>query len=152
MKKIFIFMMLLGLLLMSNNKEEVVLVNKEIENEEMVVVLVTIPGLNTNNFSNYFDDNVKVIGVYPEVNILYKNKIGDMYYEFNGNSIKDNLNKFSNYYKTMLKKHNFYNDLTQINYLGINIEKVRVYVNSDTLDNFIHGCTNCEYKKTSTLN
>lgn len=149
MKKIFIFMVLILIILMPNTKEEAVFVNKEIINDEMVIVLLSVPGLNTNNFVNYFSEDIKIIGIYPYVNVLYKNKIGNMYYEFNNESVKENINRFSKYYKNKLKKNNFNNDLNLINYTGINIDKVKVYVNGDILKKFIHSCSKCKYEKTS---
>ena len=147
MKKIFILVFLFLILLLLNDKDEVALVNKEITNDEMFVVLLSIPGLNTNNFVNYFDNDIKIIGIYPAVNILYKNKIGNVYYEFNSGGIKKNINDFTKFYKNKLKKNNFNNDLNLINYRGINIDKVEVYVNNDILKNFIYKCTKCKYEK-----
>lgn len=150
MKKIVISIFLFLILLMLNTKEEAVFVNKEIINDEMVIVLLSVPGLNTNNFVNYFSGDIKIIGIYPYVNVLYKNKIGNMYYEFNNESVKENINQFSKYYKDKLKKNNFNNDLNLINYTGINIDKVKVYVNGDILKKFINSCSKCKYEKTST--
>lgn len=149
MKKIFKLLFIVFMLAILSNKEETMLVNNEIEDDEMVTVLLTVPGLNTNNFTNYFDDSIEIVGIYPKVNLLYKKKIGDMYYAFNGSSVKQNINNFSKHYKNVLKKNSFNEDLTRINYNGISIEKVIVYVNDELLQNFIHRCKSCEYEKTS---
>lgn len=151
MKKIFILGLIVVVvtLIALTNEEETIVVNSELEDNEMLTVLLTVPGLNSNNFTNYFDDSIEIIGIYPEVNMLYKKKIGNMFYIFNKNSIKQDINSFIKYYKGVLKKHNFNNDLVLIDYNGINIEKVKVYVSGEKLEDFIRGCSSCKYEKTS---
>ena len=91
MKKIIILVILIITLTILTNKEEVIVVNSNLDSNEMMTVLLIIPGLTTNNFTNYFDDNIEVIGIYPKVNALYKDRIGNMYYQFNKNNIKQDI-------------------------------------------------------------
>lgn len=149
MKKIFLVITILITLILFTNKEEVMLVNNQLDSNEMVTVLINIPGLNTNNFSNYFDGNIEIIGIYPKVNMLYKEKIGNMYYQFNKNNIKQDITSFTKYYKGVLEKNKFNNDLILINYNGISIESVKAYINGDNLENFMRKCNGCKYEKTS---
>lgn len=149
MKKIFIIVTILIMLILLTNKEEVMVVNNELDSNEMGTVLINIPGLTTNNFTNYFDGSIEIIGIYPKVNMLYKEKIGNMYYQFNKNNIKQDITNFSKYYKGVLEKNKFNNDLILINYNGINIEKVSVYISGDNLEKFMRKCNGCKYEKTS---
>ena len=102
MKKIFLVITTLITLILFTNKEEVRVVNNELNSIEMETILINIPGLTTSNFSNYFDDNIEIIGIYPKVNMLYKEKIGNMYYQFNKNNIKQDILNFTKYYKSVL--------------------------------------------------
>lgn len=147
MKKILLIILLILILVMSN-KEEAIVVSNEVDNDEMITVLVYIPGLTTNNFNNYFDDTVEIIGIYPKVNVLYKEKIGDMFYQFNMSNVKKDINNFTKKYKKVLQTNNFTNDLILINYNGIGIEKVKVYISNKNLKLFMINCNNCEYEKT----
>lgn len=147
MKKILLIILLILILVMSN-KEDTIVVSNEVDNDEMITVLVYIPGLTTNNFNNYFDDTVEIIGIYPKVNVLYKEKIGDMFYQFNMSNVKKDINNFTKKYKKVLQTNNFTNDLILINYNGIGIEKVKVYISNKNLKLFMINCNNCEYEKT----
>ena len=147
MKKMILLMVLIITLIILTNKEEVMVVNNELDSNEMETILIYIPGLNTNNFSNYFDGSIEIIGIYPKVNMLYKEKIGNMYYQFNKNNIKQDITTFTKHYKSVLEKNKFNNDLILINYNGISIESVKVYISGDNLENFMRKCNGCKYEK-----
>lgn len=149
MKKILVLTIIMIILFSVTNKEKVIMVNSELETDEMITVLLTIPGLNTNNFTNYFDNSIEIIGIYPKINLIYQKKIGNMFYTFDKVNIKQNINSFSKYFKNVLEKYNFNNDLILINYNGINIDKVKLYISSDDLNKFMKNCNNCKYEKTS---
>lgn len=149
MKKIFILIAVIIILIILTDREETMIVNSELNDSEMMIVLLIVPGLNSNNFTNYFDDSIEIIGIYPEVNMLYKKKIGNMFYTFNKNNVKQDINNFIKHYKNVLKQHNFNNDLIMSNYNGINIEKVKVYLNGEMLEDFMRKCNNCKYEKIS---
>ena len=149
MKKIFLVTIILITLILFTNKEDVMVVNNELDSNEMETILINIPGLNTNNFSNYFDGSIEIIGIYPKVNMLYKERIGNMYYQFNKNNIKQDITSFIKYYRSVLEKNNFNNDLILINYNGISIEIVKVYISGDNLEKFMRDCNGCRYEKTS---
>ena len=46
-------------------------------------------------------------------------------------------------------KNNFNNDLTMIDYNGINIERVKLYIEAEELKTFLKQCGKCSYEKTS---
>lgn len=149
MKKMILLIVILITLILLTNKEEVIVVNSELDSNEMMNILLSIPGLNTNNFTSYFSDNIEIIGIYPKVNVLYKERLGNMFYQFNKNSIKQDIINFSKYYKSILEKNKFNNDLILINYNGISIEKVSVYISGADLETFMKKCNSCKYEKTS---
>lgn len=148
MKKILIFLIFLTLILLCNYKEEVYPAFNY-DDDEILIVNIIITNLNTNNFYDYFDENIDIIGIYPKVNSLYKNKIGTMFYSFSQNNIKSNITSFIKYYKKVLKKNNFTNDLILIDYNGVYIEKVKVCINYKELLYFLGNCSNCIYEKIS---
>ena len=98
MKKIIWLILVLITLSLLTKEEEAIVVNSELDSNEMMNVLITIPSLNTNNFANYFDGSIEIIGIYPKVNMLYKERIGNMYYQFNKNNIKQDITSFIKYY------------------------------------------------------
>ncbi len=149
MKRFLIVLIFLTILFLVNYKEEYIYPVFDYNEEEMLTVNIFIPNLNTNNFYDYFDEHIDIIGIYPKVNILYKNKIGAMFYSFSQNSLKTNITSFVKYYKKTLKKNNFTNDLVLCDYNGINIEKVKVHISYEELKYFIGNCYNCIYEKIS---
>lgn len=148
-KYIAIFIMIFLFFIVNNSKEKTAVSVFSYNEAEMLLINVVIPNLNTNNFNDYFDDSTIIIGIYPKINMLYKDKIGNMFYSFNKNNIKNNLNSFIKYYKSVLKKNNFVNDLVLSDYSGINIWKVKVYVNSYELNDLLNKCSGCTYEKIS---
>lgn len=149
MKKVLILVVILFLIIVCNNDSEQTRMVFEYNNEDMLTVNILIPGLNTKNFENYFDDYVEIIGVYPKINLVYKNKLGNIFYIFNQNNIKDDLFSLTKYYKNILRKNNFNNDLILSDYNGINIEKVMVFLTPQKLNKILKECTNCSYEKIS---
>lgn len=149
MKKYLVILIILIVLLMENFNKQEVLPVFDYNEEEMLIANIIISNLNTNNFYYYFDEQINIVGIYPKVNMLYKDKIGNMFYRFSSNSIKYNINTFIKYYKNTLKKNNYTNDLVLSEYNGINIERVQVYISYDELKQFLDDCNNCSYEKIS---
>ncbi len=149
MKKYFVLIVILVLLVMCNNNSEQIQMVFDYNEKDMVTANILIPNLNTENFDSYFDDYVEVIGVYPKINLIYKNKVGNIFYTFNQNNIKSDLLSFTKYYKNILKKNNFSNDLILSDYNGISIEKVRVFLTYEKLDEILKKCNGCSYEEVS---
>lgn len=146
MKKIFVVLtIILILIILTENEEETLVVSNIIDSDEMIEVTITVPGLSTKNFSNYFDDDVEIIGIYPKINLAYKDKVKVNFYQFSKGNISENINAFSRYYKSILKKNNFNNDLVLTDYNGVGIEKVKLYVDNKYLNEFMKKCSNCSY-------
>ena len=150
MKKIVILVIILIVfLIFSKDQDNLVMVNK-LDNidDNMAVVYFYIPNLSTKNIINYFDDNSNIIGLYPYVNPIYKKKTGDMFYGFNNQSLKKNINNFIKIYKTKLINNNFNSDAIMIEYNGIKIEAVKAYMNKKDIKSFLKKCKNCNYSLT----
>lgn len=149
MKKFLILVVFLFLIIVCNNGSEQTQMVFEYDEEEMLTANILIPGLNTKNFENYFNDYVEIIGVYPKINLVYKNKIGNIFYTFNQNNMKDDLSSLTKYYKNILRKNNFISDLVLSDYNGVNIEKVRVFLTYQKLNEILRECNDCSYEKIS---
>ena len=144
MKKVFLILIII-IIIITNKKENVVVVNSIIDSDNMIEVTIVVPGLNTKNFSNYFDNDVEIIGIYPRINLLYKDRVTVKFYQFSKGTVADNIYDFERYYKMVLKKNNFNSDLVLIDYNGIGIEKVKLYVDNKYLNEFVKKCPNCSY-------
>lgn len=87
--------------------------------------------LNTNNLLNYFNDqNIKIIGLYPNLNKIYdenlKSKLN--YYSFNPlYDNRANVIDFTNNYVILLKNNNYIEQANMVYFDGINIDKILVY-------------------------
>ena len=92
--------------------------------------------LNTNNFIEYFN-GINVISIYPKLNPIYKDKIGNIYYKFIGNNTVDEIEIFKYKYKQTIKK-NSYPDYNYLYFSSINIDKVLIYINNKDLNDFIN--------------
>jgi len=152
MKRIlFVFVVLLVSILIVNKKDNTILVNNTLDNIEngSQIFYLNIPNLTTKNIFNYFNDENIILGIYPYVNPLYKKRVGNMFFNFDSKSLNSNVTRFISHYKTVLRKNNFNNDLTMVDYNGIKIEKVKLYMDGNELTRFLRQCSKCSYEKTS---
>ena len=146
MKKIYLLLAIITvLIIITNRKEKVLVVNSVIDSDNMVEATIVVPGLSTKNFSSYFDNDDEIIGIYPKINLLYKDRVSVKFYQFSKSTVTDNINDFIRYYKNILKKNNFNDDLVLVDYNGIIIEKVKLYVDNKYLNEFMKKCPNCSY-------
>lgn len=150
MKKLIIIGFILAIFLIFNKGEESLTVGNILETDinGTQIIYLSIPNLNTRNINNYFNEDNNIIGIYPYVNPIYKNKMGNMFYNFKKKSLTDNINAFTKYYKEILSRNNFNNDLIMIDYKGINIEKIKLYMRREEIETFMNKCQKCTYKKT----
>ena len=149
MKKILVIITIVVMIsIFSFKKQESLESVFDYNEEDNLVLNIYIPNLDTNNFKNYFDNEIEIIGIYPKINMIYKNKLGNLFYLFTGNNLEENINNFTKYYKGVLKKNNFSNDLILSDYNGIKIEKVKVITTSFILNKMLERCNNCSYEKT----
>lgn len=152
MKKVIIVLVILIIsILIVNKKDDTILVSNTLDSIDQGshIFYLIIPNLTTKNFFNYFNDESDIIGIYPYVNPLYKSKIGNMFFGFDNKSLNSNINKFVKHYKNTLKNNNFNNDLVMVDYNGVNIWKVKLYIEANELKELLKTCSGCKYEKTS---
>lgn len=134
MKKFLIFLIFLSVFLLykveSNSKYSYL-----IDDYSYNIYSISIDGLNTNNFLDYFND-IAVISIYPFVNPIYLSNIGDVKYTFRSSNINNEVNKFKDSYLKLIKK-NSYSDYNYLYMNGVSLSKVDVYISGNQLYYFL---------------
>lgn len=146
MKKIIYILIILTLIILINVKTENVMPVMDYDTSDYITGYLFIPGLTTKTIGNYFDSN-NIVALYPYINPLYKSKINYTYFPFTYESIKINIDRFTNYYKRTLDKNNLSNELININYSGIKIEKLKVIILSSELNKMLRNCKDCYFEQ-----
>lgn len=98
---------------------------------------LTFENLSTNNISLYFS-NINIVKIYPYVNPIYSDKIGELFYEVRGYNLSDEINNFKEKYLNLIKK-NSYLDYNYLYTNGINISKMDVYISDKDLYDIINS-------------
>lgn len=135
MKKIFLLLIICILLSTMTTKSYIIYhipKNDNIYN----IYTISIENLNTKNFTNYFQ-KTKINKIYPKINPIYKNMIGNISYKFKTNNINQELNTFKKSYLKLIKK-NSYTDYNYIYVNGINIEKVEIQATEEEINKIIN--------------
>ena len=96
-----------------------------------------VDGLNTNNFLSFFSD-VNIIKIYPYINPIYKDRIGDFFYKVDGSDLNYEINTFKENYLSLIKK-NSYLDYNYLYLNGIGIDRVDIYTSGSDLYNFLNS-------------
>lgn len=132
MKKIFLVIIIIFLISITNVKSN--FYDYLISDDSYGLYSLYVEGLNTNNFLSYFSD-INVIRIYPYINPIYRDRIGEVSYEFDSSNISYEIEIFKNKYLSLIKKNSYldYNYL----YLNINIDRVDVYMSGSDLYNFL---------------
>lgn len=132
MKKIFLVIIIIFLISITNVKSN--FYDYLISDDSYGLYSLYVEGLNTNNFLSYFSD-INVIRIYPYINPIYRDRIGEVSYEFDSFNISYEIEIFKNKYLSLIKKNSYldYNYL----YLNINIDRVDVYMSGSDLYNFL---------------
>lgn len=105
---------------------------KYLENDDSYnIYSVSIENLNTKNFHTFFS-GVDVVRIYPSVNPIYKNKIGEVSYRFRSSNVDKEINVFRQNYLEFIKK-NSYKDYNYLYVNGIDISKVDIYISGSKL-------------------
>lgn len=106
-------------------------------NESYGLYSLYLEGINTDNFLSYFSD-INVVRIYPYINPIYKNRIGDISYKFDRFNKSYEINSFRNMYLDLIKK-NSYLDYNYLYLNGISIDRVDVYMSGIDLYNFLNN-------------
>ena len=97
------------------------------------VYTITIEGLNTKNIYNYLNE-VKILRIYPRINPIYKDKIGNVFYQFRG---VDDIEIFTKEFLKLIKKNSF-DDYNYSYICGVDIEKLDVIIKGSELYDLIN--------------
>lgn len=92
--------------------------------------------LSTNNVLDFFSD-INIVRIYPSINPIYKDRLGNYFYEVRGFDLKSEIKNFSEVYLNMIKK-NSYLDYNYLFVNGINISKMDIYVSNRDFYNIIN--------------
>lgn len=125
-----------------NNKDYVPVFIEETEETEPRYISVTTKGLTTKNFTDFLDLEL-VTAIYPKINLLYSEKLKIKPFICNQNC---NIDDIEIYYKKILENNNFKYDSVLINYQGVIIDRVILYVNTKQLQTILKKCTICTVK------
>lgn len=133
MKKIFLVLFLIIFFGIRNVKS----INYDylINDESYDLHTISIENLTTKNFIDFLS-NINVVGLYPSINPIYKDKIGNLYYKFNSSNNRFEIDSFIQSYLSLIKK-NSYSDYNYLYTNGIGIDKIDVYMSGSELYNFI---------------
>ncbi len=118
------------------------------ENDYDIYVL-SFPNLNTFNIINYFNDfDIQILGIYPKINPLYENKVKNKlkYYSFEKGDLSNNVNRFTEYYLSILSNLGLNGEKEKIYLNGIKILKVKVYASNQELSRFMKRYSNMTYR------
>ncbi len=130
--KTYITLFFLILIILITIKPKTELVSLEIEDGKYTKV-ITCTSLTTKNIGNLEN---KIIGIYPYINPIYKDKLKKLeYYKL------DSIDNFTNLYLKTLEKNGYLEDLYKYKLNGIKIEKIEIYI-SDIETNLINNMCN----------
>ena len=132
MKKIYTVILLLTIICIPNLKSN----NNYIKEDCYEMHKLGFNNLTTNNIQNYFS-KIQIKKIYPYINPIYKNKIGELSYEITGNNLKNEIDKIKDKYLNTIKK-NSYKDYNYSYTNGINISKMDVYISQKDLYDIIN--------------
>lgn len=138
MKKIFLLIVIvfLSILFFSNSELRTIFVFNDREyqdnyDSDYFYISSNKIKINTNNLEKYFNyDEMKIIGIYPNIDKIYNQTLKKnlSYYSFNPlKNLKININSFTNNFVSELKNNNYIDMGNMVYFDGINIDSVLVY-------------------------
>ncbi|MBP3919947.1 MAG: hypothetical protein J6D28_00085 [Bacilli bacterium] len=136
MKKVFIITIILIIFSIASIKSKSEY-NYLLKENSYNLYKIKIKNLNTKNINNYID-KVNIKKIYPKINPIYKEKIGNIAYQINSSNMKLEIDEFKRKYLNIIKKNN-YSDYNYLYANGIDIEAIEVYMNSKDLYYFLNS-------------
>ncbi len=137
MKKVFvIFIVILILFIISNQEKVSTVMSIESDNDYNEYYLSFDENeITTKNFLDIFKDK-KILEIYPYINVSYESKVSDKLkkYQFDFNSIKNNIDKFEYNYINFIKRLGFYTESVKLKINGISIKKVKMITNIEEIN------------------
>ena len=143
MKKYYILFILILIIIFTVDNESVMPVFNE-NDYDIYYLDFRNTNLNTNNFNDYFNEEIDILKISPYINPIYKNKFSFDEYLFNYSSINNNIKIFKEKYLNELKKYN-YDDYNYSLIYGIKIDMVKVYSNKKNINNLLNKDKNVKY-------
>lgn len=101
MKKIFLVIIIIFLISVTNVSSNSY--DYLISDDSYGLYSLYVDGLNTNNFFSFFSD-INVIRIYPYINPIYKDRIGNVSYKIDSFNLYYEINTFKNKYLSLIKK------------------------------------------------
>ncbi len=136
----FLFICLILIIKLDNSSNDGIPVMSSNDDNEYKIFDIYTNNLTTKNFDKYFSNTDNIVAVYPKVNALYKDKLGNIFFNCEkGFNIQD----FISYYKKVLDKNNYKTDMISIDYYGLAIEKIKIYSNQEELLEILNNCSIC---------
>jgi len=133
MKKIFLVIIIIFLISVTNVRSNSY--DYLISDDSYGLYSLHVDGLNTNNFFSFFSD-INVIRIYPYINPIYRDRIGNVSYKIDSFNLYYEINTFKNKYLSLIKK-NSYSDYNYLYLNGISIDRVDVYMSGTDLYDFL---------------
>ncbi len=153
MKKIFIITLIIlclyGIYKVNNKRTMQVsnISNFKIDDYNVFYLDLSETNINTKNIYKYISKNIDIISITPYINPIYKDKIGNIKYNFMSNlSLKKNINRFENYYKDIIKEYGYIDDIDYSIKDGIKILELEVYAKGIDIVNLIYDNNSIRYK------
>lgn len=136
MKKLLLLFFLFLLVFLGNKKNTMSVFITD-NNDFNFYVLST--NLSTKTLSNYLNDEIKIISLYPSIKLNYNSDIKSYKYDFMCFNYLDDINKFINEYRNLLYKNKYNNDASIISFEGIKLRKIVVYTNLNNVNRLIES-------------
>lgn len=121
------------------NEEIQSVFNEADDSNSYEFVTIHTSGLSTKNFYQYFENTNFIKIIYPKVNPLYQNKVGNVSYSCE----QCNISEVDRFYKDYLYNQGYKKDSIIIDYYGVEIEKIAFYINRENLNNILENCSLC---------
>lgn len=137
--------LVINIMILFNNKNNNIPVFAEEDNKNndhtIYNLLVEDTSITTKNLYNHFyDTDIKILGIYPKLNYLYKNKIFNRigYYSFKKPIFHQNILEFETYFKKMLKDYGLNSEIEKIELTGIGISKIKIYASKKDIKTLLN--------------
>lgn len=102
--------------------------------------------INTLNLNKYITHDMEIISIIPYVNPIYKDKIGNLKYNFSTVSYQNNINNFTKYYKDTINNSGYLDNLSEVDVNGIKINEIEVYTKGSNIVDLIYQKPKIKYK------
>lgn len=128
MKKLIILLFLILAYNIAQAKDYTLLQGKN----EFSIRTINTKNITTKNYDEI--SNLKVLGVYYQINPLYERFFKTNYYEFKNEDMSKDMEDLEEYYINVLDNNNLKKEVNNIIINGIKISKIKVYISDVKLE------------------